>query len=156
LREAQALTANTTPHCGLATTIDIGEADKLHPRNKQDVGRRLALSALALTYGKPVEYSGPVFKAMKLEGNSISLEFDHVADGLVAKGHDNRLLGFAICASDKRYVWADARIDGKGVIVSAPQVKNPVAVRYAWANNPVCNLYNSVGLPAVPFRTDRD
>jgi sialate O-acetylesterase len=152
LREAQALTVRTVPDCGLAVAIDIGEANDIHPKNKAEVGRRLALCALAKTYAKKIEYSGPWYKSMKAKGSGISLSFDHVDGGLVAKGGE--LKGFAISGADHKFVWANAVIEGKNVVVSSPQVASPVAVRYAWDINPVCNLYNQAGLPAVPFRTD--
>jgi sialate O-acetylesterase len=153
LREAQMLASQNVPNAGIATAIDIGEAADIHPRNKQDVGRRLALNALALTYKQPVEYSGPRYRSMKIEGDTVRLTFDHAA-GMTAKG--GALQGFAIAGADKKFVWADARVEGNTVVVSSPQVKQPVAVRYAWANNPVANLYNLHGLPALPFRTDID
>jgi sialate O-acetylesterase len=152
LREAQALTARTVPHTGLAVAIDIGEANDIHPKNKAEVGRRLALCALAQTYGKKVEFSGAWYKSMKVDGHSVRLSFDHVDGGLEAKGPE--LKGFAVAGEDHKFVWANAVIDGKQVVVSAPSVENPVAVRYAWDINPVCNLYNQASLPAVPFRTD--
>lgn len=152
LREAQALTAKNMPHCGLAVAIDIGEANDIHPKNKQEVGRRLALCALAKTYGKNLEYSGPWYKSMKVSGNSVRLAFDHVDGSLRAK--DGELKGFAIAGADRKFVWAKAEINGKTVTVTAPEVSSPVAVRYGWDINPVCNLYNQAGLPAVPFRTD--
>ncbi len=152
LREAQALTAKKVPNCGLALAIDIGDAGDIHPKNKQELGRRLALCALAQTYGKKIEYSGPWYRSMKVDGNKIALKFDHVDGGLVAKG--GKLAGFAIAGADHKFIWADAVIDGKTVVVSSPEVSEPVAVRYAWDINPVCNLYNQAGLPAVPFRTD--
>ncbi len=151
LREAQLMTlklANT----GMAVIIDIGEAADIHPRNKQDVGRRLGLWALARTYGRRVIYSGPLYKSMKVEGNKIVLSFDHLGGGLVAK--DGGLKGFAVAGADRKFVWADARIEGRTVVVSSDKVAEPAAVRYGWANNPVCNLYNTEGLPASPFRTD--
>lgn len=153
LREAQTMTAKSVPHCGLALAIDIGDANDIHPKNKAEVGRRLALCALAETYGKRVEFSGPWYKSMKTEGNSIRLSFDHVDGGLVARG--DQLKGFAIAGEDRKFVWADAEIIGKQVVVSAATVAKPVAVRYAWDIDPVCNLYNADGLPAVPFRTDQ-
>jgi len=152
LREAQALTAKQLSHCGLAVAIDIGEANDIHPKNKAEVGRRLALCALAQTYGKDLEYSGPWFRSMKVRGSEIQLSFDHLDGGLSAKGAE--LQGFAIAGEDHRFVWAKASIEGKNVIVSSPDVPKPVAVRYGWDINPVCNLYNEAGLPAVPFRTD--
>jgi len=157
LREAQAQTlrlANT----GMAVTIDIGEANDIHPRNKQDVGKRLALWALAKTYGKDMIYSGPLYKAMQAEGDAIRLFFDHVNGGLVPKDANtakaDTLEGFAIAGEDRKFVWAQAKIDGDTVVVWSPDVKNPVAVRYGWSIFPVCNLFNQKGLPASPFRTD--
>jgi sialate O-acetylesterase len=152
LREAQAFTARTVKRSGLAVAIDIGDAADIHPKNKAEVGRRLALCALANTYQKPIEWSGPWYKGMKRSGNKIRLSFDHVDGGLAARGGD--LQGFAIAAEDRNFVWAHAAIEGKTVIVSSPEVPHPVAVRYGWDINPVCNLYNQAGLPAVPFRTD--
>lgn len=143
-----------TPNTGMAVIIDIGEANDIHPKNKQDVGQRLALWALAKDYGKKnLIYSGPMYRSMETKGNQIVLSFDHVGSGLLAKD-GGTLRGFAIAAADKKFVWADARIVGNTVVVSSPAVPDPVAVRYAWAENPVCNLYNREGLPANPFRTD--
>ena len=152
LREAQFLVSRDAPKAGLAVAIDIGDAADIHPRNKQDVGRRLALAALAVAHGQGIEYSGPVYSSMEKEGGKIRLKFGHLGGGLVVKGE--KLQGFAIAGEDRRFVWADATIDGDTVVVSSPKVEKPAAVRYAWANNPVCNLYNKAGLPAVPFRTD--
>jgi len=152
LREAQLMTL-ALPNTGMAVIIDIGEADDIHPKNKQDVGKRLALWALAKTYAKTLVYSGPLYKSMNVEGNKIVLRFDHVGGGLVAHG-EGPLKGFAIAGADRKFVWADATIDGDKVVVSSEKVAEPVAVRYAWADNPVCNLYNKEGLPASPFRTD--
>ncbi|MBN1559974.1 9-O-acetylesterase [candidate division KSB1 bacterium] len=151
LREAQTKTLSL-PNTGMAVIIDIGEADNIHPGNKQQVGRRLALNALARVYGQDIVYSGPLYKSMRLEGDKIRLNFDHVDGGLLARGGD--LTGFAIAGQDSNFVWADAVIDGETIIVSSPNVANPLAVRYAWADNPICNLYNAEGLPASPFRTD--
>lgn len=151
LREAQMMTA-MQPHNGLALAIDIGDAADIHPRNKQDVGARLALWARATVYDEDIAYSGPWYKAMEVEGSRIRLRFEHTDGGLVARG--GTLKGFAIAGEDGRWVWAEAAIDGGTVVVSSPQVAHPVAVRYAWAENPDCNLYNGAGLPAVPFRTD--
>jgi sialate O-acetylesterase len=152
LREAQTMTANDVKNAGMAVIIDIGDALDIHPKNKQDVGGRLALAALAKTYGQKVVYSGPMYRSMKREDGKIRLRFDHVEDGLVAKG--GKLTGFAVAGADHKFVWADAEIDGNSVVVSSPRVPEPVAVRYAWAANPVCNLFNGAGLPASPFRTD--
>ncbi len=151
LREAQMMTA-TQPGNGLAVTIDIGDAIDIHPRNKQEVGGRLALWARARVYDEDLPYSGPWYKSMAVEGGKIRLSFDHTDGGLVAK--DGALKGFAIAGEDRKWVWAEAVIDGDTVVVSSPQVAAPVAMRYAWAENPPCNLYNGAGLPAVPFRTD--
>lgn len=155
IRESQAYVAKTVPNCGLAVTIDIGDAGDIHPKNKADVGRRLAYWALANTYGRPeTPFSGPVYKSMKVVDGSIRLDFDYTCGGLVAKGNDGKLTGFAIAGEDKKFVWATAKIQDGTILVYSPDVPNPVAVRYAWDINPVCNLYNGVGLPAVPFRTD--
>jgi len=152
LREAQTMTLSL-PNTGMAVTIDIGEADNIHPQNKQDVGRRLALAARHVAYGERLVYSGPMYDSMRVEGGAIRLEFDHVGGGLVVRS-GAPLKGFAIAGSDRKFVWADAKIDGDTVVVWSDQVPEPVAVRYAWAINPVCNLYNTEGLPASPFRTD--
>jgi sialate O-acetylesterase len=152
LREAQMMTLDM-PNTGMAVIIDIGEANDIHPKNKQDVGKRLALWALANTYGKRVVYSGPLYKSMEKNGDKIVLTFDHCGDGLIARGGEP-LKGFAIAGEDHKFVWADAKIEGNTVVVSSSAVANPIAVRYAWADNPVCNLYNKAGLPASPFRTD--
>jgi len=152
LREAQTMTLNLE-NTGMAVIIDIGEAKDIHPKNKQDVGKRLALNALAETYDKEIPYSGPMYKRMRVKNGKAILSFDHTNGGLVAKG-SNSVKGFAIAGADKKFVWADAVIDGENVIVASDKVAKPVAVRYAWANNPVCNLYNGAGLPASPFRTD--
>ena len=152
LREAQLMTL-ALPKTGMAVIIDIGEANNIHPKNKQDVGKRLALWALARSYGKKLEYCGPIYKSMRVEGSKIILHFDHVGSGLVAGG-GGPLKGFAIAGADRKFVWADAKIDGDTVVVSSDKVSEPAAVRYAWADNPVCNLYNKEGLPASPFRTD--
>jgi len=151
LREAQSL-ALTLPNTAQAVTIDIGESDDIHPRNKQDVGFRLALAALNTVYGQDVVYSGPTFERMAVEGDKVRLFFDHVGSGLVAAG--NGLRGFAIAGEDRRFAWADAVIDGETIVVSGSGIVSPVAVRYAWADNPVISLFNQEGLPASPFRTD--
>jgi sialate O-acetylesterase len=153
LREAQAMTAANVPACGLAVTIDIGDTEDIHPKNKQEVGHRLALWALASVYGKEIEFSGPVYDSMKIEGSSIRISFKHATDGLKVKG-DEPLKGFTIAGEDQKFVTADAKIDGSTVVVHSDDVSKPVAVRYAWAPDPPCNLYNNSDLPAVPFRTD--
>jgi sialate O-acetylesterase len=152
LREAQTMTL-ALPNTGMAVTIDIGNPTDIHPRNKQDVGKRLALWALAKTYGRDLVYSGPLYKSMEVTDGKIRLSFDHVGEGLVAGG-GGMLIGFTIAGSERKFVRADAAIDGDTVVVSSDEVSEPVAVRYAWADNPACNLYNKAGLPASPFRTD--
>ncbi len=153
LREAQLMTL-ALPNAGMATIIDIGDANDIHPKNKQDVGKRLALWALAKTYGKDLVYSGPLYTSMEKKGQRIVLHFNHVGGGLVI-GDGESLQGFAIAGADRTFVWADANIEGDTVVVSSDEVPEPVAVRYAWADNPVCNLYNKEKLPASPFRTDQ-
>ena len=152
LREAQTM-ALDLPNTGMAVTIDIGNAQDIHPKNKQDVGKRLALNALAKVYGKDIAYSGPMYKSMELEGSKIRLKFTNTNDGLKIMG-DKDLTGFAISGKDKKFVWAEAKIEGNEVVVWNTKIKNPVAVRYAWAANPICNLFNGADLPASPFRTD--
>lgn len=174
LREAQSMTLKL-PNTGEAVLIDIGEAGDIHPRNKKDAGERLAAVALANHYGKMIPFSGPVYQSMKADGGKIRLAFTHADGGLVAKplpptydvksktsetaplvrnSPDSEVEGFAICGEDKKWVWADAKIEGDHVVVWADNVPAPVAVRYAWADNPTCNLCNGAGFPAVPFRTD--
>ena len=154
IRESQAAILSL-PHTGMAVTIDIGEKKNVHPKNKQDVGDRLSRIALANVYGKSIEYAGPVYDSMSVEGNTIRLHFTHVSGGLIAKGGDLKTL--VIAGADGRFVPATAKIDGNSVIVSSPDVPNPANVRYAWMNWPEgCNLYNAAGLPAPPFRTDKD
>ena len=152
MREAQA-SSLALPHTGMAVAIDIGEEKDVHPRNKQDVGARLARLALAGAYGKKIEPSGPVFKMAEIEDGRVRLHFDHIAGGLEAKG--GALKQFAVSGDDRKFTWATAEIDGETVIVSSPSVPRPAYVRYAWADNPEgANLFNSEGLPAAPFRTD--
>jgi sialate O-acetylesterase len=174
LREAQSLTL-AQPHTGQAVLIDVGEANDIHPRNKQVVGARLAAIALSQTYGKAVPFSGPVYESMKVVGEKVILSFKKTGGALVAKplpatydvnslagqtapivrnSPESQLEGFAICGADRKWVWADAKIDGEQVVVWSSRVPAPVAVRYGWAMNPTCNLYNTAGLPASPFRTD--
>ena len=151
LREAQAMTLRE-PHTGMAITIDVGDGDDLHPRNKLDVGRRLATLALANVYGKEIIPSGPLFDRFKVEGNKVRISFKY---GQGLKTSDGGpVKGFAIAGADRRFVWAEARIEGDTVVVSTPGIQKPVAVRYGWADNPLVNLYNKAGLPASPFRTD--
>jgi len=138
---------------GMAVTIDIGAALEIHPKNKQEVGRRLARWAMRDCYGeKDLEVSGPLYASNAVEGSKVRLRFTHTGGGLQAKGGE--LKGFAVAGADKKFVWAQARIDGDSVVVWDENTKNPRHVRYAWADNPECTLYNGVGLPASPFRTD--
>jgi sialate O-acetylesterase len=174
LREAQCMTLEL-PNTGQAILIDIGESGDIHPRNKKDVGLRLSLIALAKDYGKKTPYSGPMYDEVKFEGGKARVSFKQTDGGLVAKAvpetysvvsKENKtaptvrnspkseLEGFAICGEDRKWVWADAKIDGNDVVVWSEQVSNPIAVRYAWSENPTVNLYNGAGLPACPFRTD--
>ncbi len=154
LREAQTLTMSKLPNTGEAVIIDLGEAKDIHPRNKQDVAKRLVRWALARDYGVPVVYQSPHYKSMEKKDNKIILTFDHVGSGLktldVAEAR-----GFAVATNDKKFVWAKAKIVGNNKIeVWADEVSEPVAVRYAWADNPICNIYSNDGLPLTPFRTD--
>lgn len=153
LRESQ-LKSLSVPNTGMAVIIDIGEWNDIHPLNKKDVGKRLALVARKLAYKeKNIVYSGPIYKSMKIKGNTIELAFDNIGGGLTAKGGE--LKQFAIAGADKKFVWANAKIVKNRVIVWSDQIQKPVAVRYAWADNPEgANLYNKEGLPASPFRTD--
>ena len=152
LREAQTQTL-TEPNTGMAVIIDIGDTKDIHPRNKLDVGHRLALWALVNTYKQKEEYSGPLFDSLTIEGDKVRLKFKHASGGLkTSDGADPK--AFAIAGEDRKFVWANARIEGDEVVVWSNNVPKPVAVRYAWADNPVTNLYNRVNLPASPFRTD--
>lgn len=151
LREAQLMTLRL-PHTGMAVIIDIGDAKNIHPKNKQDVGKRLAYNALNQYYGKKIERCGPIYKDMKIAHGKVELSFTHVGGGLISKGGE--LKGFAIAGANRKFVWAKAEIKGDVVVVWSERVPNPVAVRYAWANNPECDLYNKEKLPATPFRTD--
>ncbi len=151
MRETQA-TALTLPNTGMAVTIDIGDEKDVHPRNKQDVGKRLALLALHGTYQKDVVATGPVYKTADIDDGRVRLHFGNAA-GLTAR--DGSLKQFAIAGDDRKFVWANAEIEGDTVVVSSPAVPRPAYVRYAWADNPAgANLYNGAGLPAAPFRTD--
>jgi sialate O-acetylesterase len=152
LREAQAQVAGSLPECGIAVGIELGDPHTIHPANKQDVGKRLALAALEKVYGESLESSGPRFHSSQREGGAIRIRFSH-ATGLQSKG--GPLRQFAIAGEDQKYVWADSKLEGETVLVSHPKVPAPVSVRYAWSENPDgCNLFNAAGLPAMPFRTD--
>ncbi|MBN1416988.1 MAG: beta galactosidase jelly roll domain-containing protein [Bacteroidales bacterium] len=154
LREVQQM-ALSLPYTGMAVAIDIGDADDIHPINKQDVGYRLSLAARKIAYGEPIVYSGPVFKSYKIVGNTMVLEFDHIGSGLMAHDKYGYLKGFSIAGADRQFIWAKARIEDNKVVVYADDMTEPIAVRYAWSDNPDdANLYNKQGLPASPFRTD--
>jgi sialate O-acetylesterase len=152
LREAQLLTTKVLPNVGMAVITDVGDKDDIHPTKKEPVGARLALAARAIAYGEKVVFSGPIYKSLQIKGDKAIVSFDHVGRGLVAK--DGELKGFAIAGADRKFVWAEARINGDTVVVSSPEVPQPVAVRYGWSDFPVVNLFNRNGLPASPFRTD--
>ncbi len=152
MRESMSRTLSI-PQTGMAVTIDLGEANDIHPKNKQDVGKRLAAWALAKVYQQNVASSGPVYASHKIEESRVVVKFDPVAGGLTVRG-DGPLKGFAIAGDDKKWHWASAAIAGETVVVSHPSITKPLAVRYAWGDNPACNLFNPAGLPAAPFRTD--
>jgi sialate O-acetylesterase len=152
IRESQLLTLKRVNNTAMVVLTDAGEANDIHPSNKQIVGARLAVVARALAYGEPVEYSGPLYRSMKIKGSKAVLSFAHVGDGLMAK--DGSLKGFTIAGPDKVFVAAKAEIKGNTVVVSSDQITTPAAVRYGWSNVPDVNLYNKDGLPASPFRTD--
>ena len=144
--QRQALALKNT---GMAVTIDIGDPNDIHPKNKQDVGLRLSLAARAIAYGEKIEWSGPLYRELTQEEHALRVWFDH-ATGLMAKGVE--VTGFEIAGADGKYFAADAKIEGTSVVVSSPTVPTPVSVRYAWAANPTCNLFNKDGLPASPFQ----
>jgi sialate O-acetylesterase len=152
VREAQRRSLRVT-NTAMVVTIDIGDARAIHPKNKKEVGARLALAARALSYGELIEYSGPQFRQVIPEAASLRLYFDHAAGGLQVKGPSLR--GFEIAGEDRSYVSANAVVEGECVIVSSPKVPTPKYVRYAWAANPVCDLYNNNNLPASPFTSER-
>ncbi len=151
LREAQSM-ALRLPKTGMAVTLDVGEADDIHPRDKKSVGHRLARIALKQTYGRELVHSGPVYDGIGFNGNEALILFSETGSGLVMR--DDFPNGFAIAGSDSVFHWAEARITGNTVILTSPNVPMPVAVRYAWADNPIISLYNAEGLPASSFRTD--
>jgi len=152
LREAQLMTLSKSPKTGMAVITDIGDAKDIHPKPKQPVGERLALAARAIAHGEKIEFSGPVFESLKVEGNQAVLRFAHVGHGLECKG--DKLTGFTIAGEDKKFHNAEAKIDGDTIVVTSDKVEKPAAVRFGWANFPVVNLWNKDGLPATPFRTD--
>ncbi|MEM1157166.1 MAG: sialate O-acetylesterase [Verrucomicrobiota bacterium] len=171
LRNAQFETLQV-PNSGMAVSIDIGDANDIHPQNKQEVGKRLALWALAKDYGitqpkpplgsvpfigtwfqQPLTHSGPLFQAYQVVGDQIRIQFEHTVTGLHTSD-GKPLRGFSIAGPDRQFIWADAVIEGREVVVSHPDISAPASVRYGWASNPAVNLINSSGLPASPFRTD--
>ncbi|MEZ5045216.1 MAG: sialate O-acetylesterase [Saprospiraceae bacterium] len=154
LREAQSMTMNQLKNVGQAVIIDLGEGRDIHPRNKQTVADRLARWALAKDYHKNIPFMGPTYQSMKIEGNKITLTFDQVGQGLYSFDTQEPQ-GFAIAGADQQFVWANAKIISPTQMeIWSDGVTSPVAVRYAWANNPVCNMYSRDGLPMTPFRTD--
>lgn len=163
LWEAQTMTLQSAPNTGMAVTVDIADVEKIHPinkdysgihpTNKQDVGRRLALWATAKVYGRDLVYSGPIYKSSSVEGNKIRLQFDHVGGGLIASD-GKPLTHFTIAAADQKFVPAVAVIDGNAIVVGSDQIAQPAAVRFAWRDDATPNLANKEGLPASPFRTD--
>jgi sialate O-acetylesterase len=156
LREAQSM-ALALPNTGMAVIIDVGDEHLIHPTNKEIVGKRLVLSALKVAYKQDVIFSGPVYKSMNVNGDKVTLFFNEVGDGLKTKEKTGNVKGFALAGLDRKYYWARGKVTGKNTLeLYCPEVPNPVAVRYAWGNNPdSANLYNSADLPASPFRTDQ-
>jgi len=137
----------------MAVIFDLGENNNLHPTNKHEVGRRLALAAKKIAYNQEVVYSGPLYQSMLIDGDKLILEFTHTGSGMTTK-NNLPLHGFDIAGEDMKFYRAEAHIAGNKVVVFSPEVSAPAAVRYAWANSPVGNLQNKEGLPASPFRTD--
>jgi sialate O-acetylesterase len=156
LRESQSA-ALALPRTGQAVAIDIGDAADIHPRNKQEVGRRLALAARRVAYGEELVFSGPTYRSHEIKDGRLVIAFDHIGGGLAARGRsDGTLAEFAIAGADGRFVRAEAKVEGDRVVVWHEKVPEPVAVRYAWADNPEgANLVNAEGLPASPFRSTR-
>lgn len=152
LRAAQDFVANTVTNSGLAVAIDVGDARDVHSKDKEEVGERLALVALARHYGKNIPYSGPRFASVEKRSGTLELSFTHTDGGLAVKG--GKVEEFSVCGEDRKWHWADAKIVGESVVVSSSEVPNPVAARYAWQANPKATLFNGAGLPAVPFQTD--
>jgi len=153
LREAQTMTMKL-PNTGEAVIIDVGEGKDIHPRNKVIVGQRLARWALAKQYGFEIAYQSPTYTGMKKAGKKLVLSFSHV-DGGWRPFDVREPVGFAIAGEDQQFVWAKAKIvNNQTIEVWSDEVAEPVAVRYGWANNPVCNMFDTMGLPLTPFRTD--
>jgi hypothetical protein len=153
VREAQQLTVNRLRDTAMVVTIDIGDKENIHPKNKQDVGERLAIAARGAVYGEPLTYSGPVFRRATQEGSALRVWFDSVGGGLKTRDGE-ALREFFVAGENRVFQRASARIDGGSIVVENPSIKSPIAVRYAWANNPQANLINADGLPASPFRSD--
>jgi sialate O-acetylesterase len=155
LREAQTRTLSL-PATGMSVTTDIGESNDIHPKNKQDVGLRLSAIALTNVYGQLMEYSGPVYNSMVIQGNKILLNFDHSKNGFLVKDKYGYIKGFEIAGADHHFHYAKAFLEDKRVVVYANEISDPQSVRYAWADDAGdANLYNQEGFPAVPFRTDQ-
>jgi sialate O-acetylesterase len=152
LREAQLFTSQTVPKTAMAVITDAGDCADIHPKRKEPVGARLALAARTVAHGERIVSSGPVYQSAKIEGDRVTLTFQNAGGGLVAK--DGELKGFIVAGADQRFFPAKAEIKGKTVVVSSADVKQPVAVRFGWADCPSVNLYNKEGLPATPFRSD--
>jgi sialate O-acetylesterase len=152
LRAAQSLTVQNVQHTALAVTVDTGDSDNIHPKDKEIVGDRLAWCALANTCGKHIPWAGPTFVSFNKMPGALRLQFTNTAGGLVVKG--DKLGEFSVAGDDHQWHWGAAKIDGDVIVVSSSEVPNPVAARYAWQANPLATLYNGAGLPAVPFRTD--
>lgn len=153
MREVQAQIARKVPGCGLAVTLDNVDPDQLHPKNKRTVGDRLAAVALRQVYGRDAIPVAPSYDSMTIAGGTIRLRFRNVGEGLVSRSGD-QLKGFSVAGSDRRFIAAEARLEGNEVIVSSEDVSEPVAVRYAWVNAPTVSLYDRTGMPVAPFRTD--
>ncbi|MGE3308971.1 MAG: sialate O-acetylesterase [Limisphaerales bacterium] len=152
LREAQLMSTRVLPKVGMAVITDVGDKDDIHPTKKRPVGARLALAARAIAYNERITYSGPIYRSLRISRGRAIISFQHVGSGLQVRG--KTLKGFQICGTNREWRWADARIDGRRVVVTHPDVPEPVAVRYGWLDYPVVNLFNVDGLPASPFRTD--
>jgi sialate O-acetylesterase len=151
VREGQAM-ALALPNTGMVVSLDIGDAADIHPKNKQEVGRRLSLLARSLAHGETIVASGPIYRGLIVEGEKIRVLFSQIGRGLARS--EGGIKGFVIAGRDRKWVEADARVEGDNVVVWSKQVPGPVAVRYAWADNPAASLFSQEGLPAAPFRTD--
>ena len=152
LRESQLLSTKMLPNVGMAVITDVGDKDDIHPTKKEPVGSRLALAARAIAYDEKITYSGPIYRELAIEGDKAIVSFDFLGKGLEARG--GKLTGFAVAGRDRKFHWADGVIKGDRVVLSSPEVPEPVAVRYGWSDFPIVNLFNKDGLPASPFRTD--